>query len=1006
MLFFSFFVLILEINSTDQREGGNPRKRNACTVNPDSGNAQSQCLSGNSNSIFSNAPKKKYSCNRAITTKTSQDVNEAPIIGGQGNCINFDFSSKELDIPFSFHGEDDTSKKKNDDVFPQSNSEKAMEQKEATKMGVFNVPEKCWQESNETSIVDSAIKVISAQNHYVIQDLKAKTRPLADLMTQKTLNSTTEQNIGRCNAHFASSDANYNDLALDPEQLRTEEKNINPKWDNFQDLYFRSIEEAHNLYETMGNSPTPSFLFSQKLHHFDQCLQQNHPCSLNEFTGEQSLVGSALQEASFEGSSFIQPSNVSNTTMGPESVFPMQTVTEPCFYYETDYNTNTNQTPNYLQDQGLNTQEMELLMPAPFPTTYPLKENTCPMNFPRATATWTPSSTGYVMKESTSHAAIQEEQSTLDLLSSRETGRNANYITATKNPTTAINQLSLRNYFESDSSIMNWKNNPLIATNGCRTALLKKNSKPGLAATYATASNAAQSSADGQAIPTQLPMMEFIKKNLPSIKLPQVHRRSSRLASRQNSNGGTGPLMNLKSLKKGNCTYSQNQARIDLKEYGDSVNELAIVSGILLNSKDIFKIPFLFLVEFFFRLERCIVSDEGREFSSYSVKALQETTEEYLKVISQLFCCNQLQEMGEKDEYGSKESIFNLVNSINEYCADPISAYNIDFMFLEDDSENIEELGQLMAIKEEQLYKKLNIDENIYSIFKNCFSEDDFDEKGEVTNPDIIFRCLLSLMRIFNLENCTMNISLFSDFKPLIEYHSKLFFKVHLKLKILLIPEFATLKQNLPMMTKAFNSQKIKHYLLMLYSLSSLNRLFERLSRSQRNRFLDTPNFRVARHRYALYVLFIRELLIATFLQSMEIKGLVLFKYIYYARCDFLFMLSGRDSHLCMENKKFNHMNVIFFMFFDFIGNIDYQHISLEGLKKISDLNKTQYDEIELYIIGEVVKIFDISLIKIIECMLGMKLGLPDIRNSSNYPPLVLKKQNEYLNGLKILYFS
>lgn len=51
--------------------------------------------------------------------------------------------------------------------------------------------------------------------------------------------------------------------------------------------------------------------------------------------------------------------------------------------------------------------------------------------------------------------------------------------------------------------------------------------------------------------------------------------------------------------------------------------------------------------------------------------------------------------------------------------------------------------------------------------------------------------------------------------------------------------------------------------------------------------------------------------------QSLELRERTILQYIYFARCECLFLLSKEGSSVMIDNNRFNPMSLLFFAFFD-----------------------------------------------------------------------------------------
>lgn len=232
---------------------------------------------------------------------------------------------------------------------------------------------------------------------------------------------------------------------------------------------------------------------------------------------------------------------------------------------------------------------------------------------------------------------------------------------------------------------------------------------------------------------------------------------------------------------------------------------------------------------------------------------------------------------------------------------------------LENDIFSVEEVPN--DVKREDIYKNL-----IGLVYKKGISIEGIKKKEAITFFPFLIESLKTLQILYSYEGLTINCNPHTKLKYLIVNQLEVFFKTDLELKYLFIPEIFSFRFHLYKHELEFGSCSLRDYSLILFSLRELNLLFSNVLKPMAPRFFRNPEKRPFQRRLAFYIIFIREFYMVTFLQGLRVRSRFLLRYVYYYRCEFLFMINERGNGLYLKDESFNPFSFLFFSFFEFIA--------------------------------------------------------------------------------------
>lgn len=207
----------------------------------------------------------------------------------------------------------------------------------------------------------------------------------------------------------------------------------------------------------------------------------------------------------------------------------------------------------------------------------------------------------------------------------------------------------------------------------------------------------------------------------------------------------------------------------------------------------------------------------------------------------------------------------------------------------------------------------------IYSLLEEYRDTKNHRYNDEIINPNYIDKSWEQLNNISCDNEYNLPRKIMLSLLYLIKHHLMVFFRDHIKIKLLFIPEVITLREKLPKKDIVYHSKRDRDYLLMFYSLIKLNSFFARLSRTKLEDFFSTSPESLSPYTFALTVLFVRECFLIKFFQSLKLDDKVILKYIYFVRCESTFLLDKDESEVFTSDKFFNPLSLFFFTFFDLV---------------------------------------------------------------------------------------
>lgn len=251
------------------------------------------------------------------------------------------------------------------------------------------------------------------------------------------------------------------------------------------------------------------------------------------------------------------------------------------------------------------------------------------------------------------------------------------------------------------------------------------------------------------------------------------------------------------------------------------------------------------------------------------------------------------------------------------------SQFALDFNILNRNNFFVKEY-ELAIASQEELGDEFNDDEvreMVFSLVQEYADVRENRTNASVVDCDYIIQSLDQLQKIL-LEEKNINSKVSTAYlSSILNHQLMVFFKDHINLKLLFIPEIRTLEKHLPKKGLMYHSCRLRPYLLLLFSLTKLNCFFSNMSRTNLGNFFVMPETRLSRSRFAMITLLIREVLMVGLFNGLGVRKITITKYIYFIRCESIFLLSDHGCNISHEYKEFNPLSFFFFTFFDTEGS-------------------------------------------------------------------------------------
>lgn len=323
---------------------------------------------------------------------------------------------------------------------------------------------------------------------------------------------------------------------------------------------------------------------------------------------------------------------------------------------------------------------------------------------------------------------------------------------------------------------------------------------------------------------------------------------------------------------------------------------------------------------------------------------MKTNVEELLCFLRAFFPGNQVLTRKLSDPY---QKIFKTVCSING--SRTISRLNIDSASLDKSLRKTSPSALLFPENFSKGFKEIEMVTR--SVNANTLNPRGFFEDAETNHLKFLFQNLKNLDTVSYFCNYDKIEFSFKKTKVLIEYHLQAFFKDHMELKMVLLPEILSLRLSIFQKGYVVHLASKRLYLLILYSLSCLNGFFESLAKSSLDEFVGNLKDKNSRVRLATHVLFLRTFYMTALLRGLRTETYVLWIYNYFSAIEFLFLINDEGCYVSSDESRFNPMNVIFFTFFYLVnGGPKGYNLTVEDLLCMSYMQKSLTKKAESFL--------------------------------------------------------
>lgn len=256
-------------------------------------------------------------------------------------------------------------------------------------------------------------------------------------------------------------------------------------------------------------------------------------------------------------------------------------------------------------------------------------------------------------------------------------------------------------------------------------------------------------------------------------------------------------------------------------------------------------------------------------------------------------------------------------------CKETTSKLAIDFDILNQNDFFTKEYDHAIASKEALKKEPKNKETKvlIFSLVEEYASAKESRNKNVVTDSNYILNSEAQLKIILSDQNRSFYDRITACLVDLIKHQLMVFFKEHRNLKLLFIPEIRTLEESLPKKIQIYDPYCQKSFLLLLYSLTKLNCFFSSISKTSLEDFIQLPETQSSRSKFALTLLYIREIFMVRLLQGLGLRNITILKYAYFLRCESTFLLSADGCNISHDDCTFNPLGFLFLSFFETENN-------------------------------------------------------------------------------------